>query len=127
MFVNGRDVAEADGVCTNPDVLGNPDEYRAGLRITLQHVDPSTRTWKPFRDTMCQQDSALGQNVFVQCTLVHQYLDKNDPIQTHVRRAKFEIGPIVNGALEVRSTRYFGPFADRIALELVDPLLDSIQ
>ncbi|MFP5310633.1 MAG: hypothetical protein ACLGIR_13765 [Actinomycetes bacterium] len=119
VFVNGRDVGTADGACSNADVLGNPAEFRSFLDITFEFLDPQTRTWVEFSEDDCRASSAYGQAVFTRCTHVHQYLDRSDPIQTYVRRAKFELGVFDGATKEVRSTRYFGPFADRAAFELI--------
>jgi hypothetical protein len=119
-FVNGRDVASADGVCSNLDVLGNPAEFTSFLRVTLEYLDPYSRVWTAFDSSTCLQRSVAGQAVQPQCVLSHIYLDKNDPVQTYIRRARFDLGVMKGTVAEVRSTRYFGPVADKAAFQLVD-------
>lgn len=48
-YVYGRDVATADAVCTQPDLLARQPSYTAFLDIELQYYDPWARSFETYR------------------------------------------------------------------------------
>ena len=116
VFVYGRDVAESDGACVSIDPLALVG-YRAELTASFQYLipgrDPNVASnWVEYDAQKCSRDSVAAQAAIEECTTIHSFFDKNDPIQGRTRRVYFKLETVRAGVRTLKSERWSLPITD---------------